>query len=115
MRTSQGRQARTQAQRQILGAMLADSAAWHYGLGIAGAAGLAAGTIYSVLAQMERAGWLESRWDSSGADSEAPRRRVYRLTGSGQRVAVAEGETPAAARNRGRFGFGWRRPRTALA
>jgi PadR family transcriptional regulator, regulatory protein PadR len=75
---------------EILGAMLEDAMAWHYGLGLSKTAGIAAGTIYPMLARLENAGWLESRWEEAGPENEGrPRRRLYRLTGLGERKAVA--------------------------
>lgn len=49
-----------------------------YGLEIATATGLMTGTIYPILARLERAGWVEGRWDTS--DDRGPRKRYYRLT-----------------------------------
>jgi PadR family transcriptional regulator PadR len=76
---------------RILGAMLEDPMAWHYGLGLSDAAGIASGTIYPMLARLEKAGWLESRWEEQGPNDEGrPRRRLYKLTGHGERAAMAE-------------------------
>ena len=97
----------------VVGALLSDPIAWHYGLGIGSAAGIAAGTIYPALARLERSGWLESRWDQPGPS--APRRRLYRLTGVGQRCAVAalaQHQAPSRAPKRRRFGFGFGAPRS---
>lgn len=65
--------------RAVLGALLAGE---HHGFEIAKAAGLWPGTTYSVLARLERLGWVESRWESTG-------RRRYRLTGTGAHEARA--------------------------
>jgi PadR family transcriptional regulator PadR len=46
----------------------------------AGAFDLAEGTVYPALYRLERQGLLESSW----SDAEARRRRIYRLTRSGQ-------------------------------
>lgn len=76
---------------RILGAMLEDPMAWHYGLGLSDTAEIASGTIYPMLARLEKAGWLESRWEEQGPDDEGrPRRRLYKLTGHGERAAMAE-------------------------
>jgi len=72
----------------VLGAMLDDAMAWHFSLRLAGTAKIAPGRIYPTLARLERAGWLESRWEHTGG-TEGQRRRMYRLTGLGARVASA--------------------------
>ncbi len=76
---------------KILGAMLENAMAWHYGLGLSKDASIAAGTIYPMLARLENAGWLESRWEQAGPENEGrPRRRLYRLTGLGERKAIEQ-------------------------
>lgn len=98
-----------QAELEVLGVMLEDSIAWHYSLSVGAAAGIASGTIYPVLAKLEKAGWLESRWDESAKGRQ--RRRLYRLTGLGQRCATEVSSEQRAAdllpkpRVRRRFGF----------
>lgn len=75
---------------KVLGTMLDDSIAWHYGLRLAKDAKISSGTIYPMLARLERAEWLESKWEETGPDNEGrPRRRLYRLTGAGERAAIA--------------------------
>lgn len=86
---------------RILGAMLEDPMAWHYGLGLSEAAGIASGTIYPMLARLEKADWLESTWEEQGPDDEGrPRRRLYKLTGHGERAAMAELEEIAKVARR---------------
>ena len=48
------------------------------------------GTLYKALDRMERAGLLESRWEdpSIAAKEGRPRRRLYRVTGLGERAIV---------------------------
>lgn len=100
---------------RILGAMLEDPMAWHYGLGLSEAAGIASGTIYPMLARLEKAGWLESRWEEQGPHDEGrPRRRLYKLTGHGERAAMTELDEIAAVarkvkRSRQRGALGKRR------
>jgi DNA-binding PadR family transcriptional regulator len=65
------------------------------------------GTLYKALDRLERAGYLESRWEEpqAAADAARPRRRFYRLTPKGE-SALAEaraaesraGMRPAPAR-----------------
>jgi len=62
--------------------------AW-YGLELAKAATLKTGTIYPLLARLERAGWLESEWEHVDPSVVGrPRRRLYRLTPHGARAAA---------------------------
>jgi DNA-binding PadR family transcriptional regulator len=50
------------------------------------------GTLYKALDRMERAGLLESRWEHPDLAIEQgrPRRRLYRVTGDGERALRAE-------------------------
>jgi len=78
----------TLATQRVLRAMLEDPTQSHYGFDLSRRTGLLAGTLYSILARLETAGWASSAWeevDESGAGR--PRRRYYRLTGEGQRIA----------------------------
>ena len=45
------------------------------------------GTLYKALSRLEESGLLESRWEDAEAVEGRPRRRLYRLTGEGARVA----------------------------
>lgn len=59
------------------------------------------GTLYKALDRLERAGYLESRWEAPDYAAEAarPRRRFYRITGIGERaLADARSADPLAAR-----------------
>jgi DNA-binding PadR family transcriptional regulator len=56
-----------------------------YGLELMRETGLQSGTMYPILARLERAGWVDS-----AAEDVAPqsvRRRYYRLTGKGDAAA----------------------------
>jgi DNA-binding PadR family transcriptional regulator len=76
---------------RVVAAMLEDPMAEHYGLRLAENAGISSGTVYPILARLEKAGWLESRWEDQGAEDEGrPRRRLYRLTGLGERAGMSE-------------------------
>ena len=48
------------------------------------------GTLYKALARLQKAGFVDSRWeDPDAAAAEGrPRRRLYRVTGLGERVAA---------------------------
>jgi PadR family transcriptional regulator PadR len=72
----------------VLQVLLADLDEERYGYEIGEAAGLASGTVHPILARLEGAGWLASRWED--VDSKAagrPARRYYRLTAGGAQSA----------------------------
>ena len=48
------------------------------------------GTLYKALDRLERGGLLESRWEDPAiaAEEGRPRRRLYRVTGLGERALV---------------------------
>jgi PadR family transcriptional regulator PadR len=51
--------------------------------------GMLSGTVYPILMRLERAGWLESEWETlDPTEAGRPRRRLYRLTGLGQNKTV---------------------------
>jgi PadR family transcriptional regulator PadR len=54
------------------------------------------GTLYKALDRLERAGYLDSRWEDpqQAADEGRPRRRFYRVTAIGE-AAVARSARPA--------------------
>jgi DNA-binding PadR family transcriptional regulator len=61
-----------------------------YGLELAEEADLKSGTLYPILARLERAGWLASEWENiDPARAGRPRRRLYLLTAQGE-VAARE-------------------------
>lgn len=69
---------------RVVSAMLADPAAERYGLDLMADTGLASGTLYPILVRLERAGWVESRWEDIDPVAEGrPSRRYYRLTPDG--------------------------------
>jgi DNA-binding PadR family transcriptional regulator len=52
------------------------------------AAALLSGTVYPILMRFERRGLVSSRWeDGDPSELGRPRKRLYRLTGEGFRVA----------------------------
>jgi PadR family transcriptional regulator, regulatory protein PadR len=75
----------------ILAALLSDAARPHYGLEMAQAAGLASGTIYPILARLERAGWVHSSLEDIDPKVAGRRaRRYYTLTAEGEQIARTE-------------------------
>lgn len=74
----------------VLAVFLAGSSEDHFGLEIARTAGLKSGTVYPILARLERAKWLTSGWeDIDPSAAGRPRRRYYRITPSGLARAVS--------------------------
>src|SRR5215468_5760791 len=72
----------------VLQAMLEAPTHAHYGLQLAGKTHLPTGTIYPILARLEKAGWVSSTWEARDpSELERPRRRLYLLTGSGAQAA----------------------------
>jgi DNA-binding PadR family transcriptional regulator len=95
---------------KVLAALLSDPVADRYGLDLMKATGLPSGTLYPILVRLERAGWLEARWeDVDPASAGRPARRYYRLTADGvdrargklaalhAQTRPAAGTTPAVA------------------
>ncbi|GII94842.1 hypothetical protein Ssi02_50730 [Sinosporangium siamense] len=54
-----------------------------YGLQVATLTQRPTGTVYPLLTRLEKVGWLEASWESSGR-GKGPRRRYYRLTHQGR-------------------------------
>jgi len=51
---------------------------------------LASGTLYPILFRLEKAGWLNSRWETENArELGRPRRRFYQITPLGARNTKA--------------------------
>ncbi|MCK2217373.1 PadR family transcriptional regulator [Actinomadura sp. ATCC 31491] len=69
----------------VLRVLLQAPAQQRYGLELCELAGLPGGTVYPILARLERLGWVESRWEDPSAHERAgrPRRRYYRITPDG--------------------------------
>jgi PadR family transcriptional regulator PadR len=70
------------ASQLVLSTMLADPGRAMYGLELIETTGLRGGTLYPLVARLERAGLLESAWEPPAAEGR-PRRRYYRLTRDG--------------------------------
>ena len=76
-----------------------------HGFEIMDVAGLASGTVYPALRRLEREGALASEWETTVR--AGPRRRVYRLTAQGEKLAREAEQRLADAR---RFLSGGPRP-----
>ena len=74
----------------VLNEMLSEPAEQRYGLDLCEATGLPSGTIYPIMARLERIKWVESDWEDPEAHiaQGRPRRRYYRLTQEGAEAAA---------------------------
>ncbi|HEY7177321.1 MAG TPA: helix-turn-helix transcriptional regulator [Micromonosporaceae bacterium] len=76
---------------KVVSALLAEPAAERYGLDLVHETGLASGTLYPILLRLERAGWVEPRWeDVDPVAAGRPSRRYYKLTPLGAAEARRE-------------------------
>lgn len=72
----------------VLRALLVDPAREMYGIEVGQAAGLPSGTVHPILARLEGAGWVRSRWEDIDPHTEGrPARRYYRLSAEGVQLA----------------------------
>lgn len=84
---------------RLFALMTSDPLAWWWGMKLSDELDLRSGTIYPLLARLEKAEWLESSWEEIDPREEGrPRRRLYRLTGEGERIAASELSQLGAAR-----------------
>lgn len=96
----------TRQTEQILLTFLENPNEERWGAEIAPRTALASGTLYPALIRLERFGWLSSRWEEvDRVEAKRPRRRLYRLTGEGERAA-----REVAARARDRDPLQWKLP-----
>ncbi|MFI1988454.1 PadR family transcriptional regulator [Actinoplanes sp. NPDC020271] len=78
----------TPAVSRVLAVFLEDPAADRYGLDLMRVSGYPSGTLYPILARLERAGWIEARWERlDPAVAGRPARKYYRLTPDGAEAA----------------------------
>jgi PadR family transcriptional regulator, regulatory protein PadR len=71
---------------RVLRFLIEQPTARRSGADIAKATGVGSGTLYPLLARLETAGWLKGEWEKvEPSEVGRPRRRLYRLTGLGQR------------------------------
>jgi DNA-binding PadR family transcriptional regulator len=93
----------------VLRVLLEDPTRELYGLQICEAAGLPSGTIHPILARLENAGWLASRWEEvDPSERGRPRRRYYRINPNSIvtiQAALARTTTSASALARLRPGL----------
>ena len=70
----------------VLSCLLRRRQSWHYGYDLLQETGLKSGTLYPILARLQRGGWLEQRWEKPSAPGRPPR-HLYRLAWLGRRAA----------------------------
>ncbi|WP_246081177.1 PadR family transcriptional regulator [Nonomuraea mesophila] len=95
----------------LLRVLLTDPERDRYGLELCESAGMPSGTVYPILARLERIGWLESRleYPETHVTQARPVRRYYRLTADG--AEQARDAVARAYRARRRPAPGWLSPR----
>jgi PadR family transcriptional regulator, regulatory protein PadR len=73
---------------KILGTLMNNSPDALSGAEIGRVTRLKSGTLYPILFRLEKAGWLQSFWESeTPQELGRPRRRFYQLTGAGEKNA----------------------------
>jgi PadR family transcriptional regulator, regulatory protein PadR len=78
----------TEPALRILRLMIEQPRASRSGAEIGRATKIGSGTLYPLLARFEAAGWFTSRWENIDPhEAGRPRRRLYKLSGVGQRRA----------------------------
>ena len=81
----------------VLMALLDEPDQERYGLELSELASLATGTIHPILARLEKAGWVHSRWEQIDPKQQGrPRRRYYKLNPNNiatVRTALARAQT----------------------
>lgn len=76
------------ASLKVLSFLLSDVGKQRSGAEITLATNVSSGTLYPMLARLEKAGWLLSNWETSDPiELGRPRRRFYRLSALGQSSA----------------------------
>lgn len=81
----------TPAAARVLRAFLEDPAAPHYGFELMRKTKLASGSLYPLLARLEKQGIIEARQENIDPSAEGrPARRYYVITGEGSRAARIE-------------------------
>ena len=76
---------------KVLRFLLVENTTEASGAAISKATGVGAGTLYPLLARLEKARWIEGEWEKIDPKEEGrPRRRFYKLTGPGVTRTRAE-------------------------
>jgi DNA-binding PadR family transcriptional regulator len=73
---------------KVLGILISRAQEEISGAEVARATKLASGTLYPILVRLEKARWVESRWEVGDPHKLGrPRRRLYQITGEGAKRA----------------------------
>ncbi len=99
----------TPAILDVLEVLVASCEIGCHGFAIAKDVNRPTGSVYPILARLEKAGWLESYWESEQPEHGRPRRRLYSLTSDGLLAAngvLAERRHGSAAILRPRLSLG---------
>lgn len=75
------------AARDILAILASRGDGWSHGYELCRLAGVKSGTLYPLLIRLEAQGYLVAEWEAV-AEPGRPPRHMYRLTASGQRLAL---------------------------
>jgi DNA-binding PadR family transcriptional regulator len=81
----------------VLSALQRRAQAWHYGYDLLKETGLKSGTLYPILARLQRGGWLDQRWEKLSPPGRPPR-HLYRLSRQGK-IALREHSAGAKTRS----------------
>jgi PadR family transcriptional regulator, regulatory protein PadR len=94
----------TRPLERVLRVLLADPAAEHYGYDLMKATRLPSGTLYPMLARLQKEALVHSEWEEQRPVAAGrPPRKYYRLTAEGARVArleLAKAPTPPGSTRR---------------
>jgi DNA-binding PadR family transcriptional regulator len=75
---------------KLLREMVDRPLAEHYGLSLMAATKLKSGTLYPILKRLEKAGWIEGKWQAEAETEGRPPRKYYKLTTDGMSRARQE-------------------------
>jgi PadR family transcriptional regulator PadR len=79
---------------KVLARMLEEPSGEWYGFDLIDQTKIKSGTLYPILIRLEKAGWLESYLEDVDPHvAGRPARRIYSLTGEGERLARSELES----------------------
>jgi PadR family transcriptional regulator PadR len=90
----------------VLHALAAEPSAWRHGYELGQQVGLKAGSLYPILIRLCDRGFLDAMWETDPPRGRPPR-HLYRLTGTGVRLAHNVEQAPAAAHRRPELRGAW--------